>query len=59
MCSKLEAVSSRFPEGDRELRTEVLRSRFGNLEVAAAIVGLDALLLADVFLDYFVRHIAA
>jgi hypothetical protein len=39
-------------EGDRDLRTEVLRSRFGNSKIVPTTVGLRALLLADAFLNH-------
>ena len=45
---RLEA--GRFAE-NRELRTEVLRSRFGHLEVVATIVRLRTLLPPDVLHD--------
>ncbi len=43
----------------RELRTEVLRSRGGHLKIVTAVIWLSSLLLADVFHDYLIRHIAA
>ena len=53
---RLEA--GRFAE-NRELRTEVLRSRFAHLEVVATIVRLRPLLLPDVLHDRLVRHVTA
>jgi hypothetical protein len=44
---------------NRELRTEVLRSRFSDLEVVTPIVGFGAVLLFQVLYDDFVRHIPA
>ena len=46
-------------DGNRELRTEVLRSRFSNLKVIAAIAGLGTVLVADVFHNRLVGHVSA
>ena len=46
-------------DGNRELRTEVLRSRFCNLKVIAAVARLGAVLLADVFRNHLVGHVSA
>lgn len=43
----------------REIRTEVLNSRRSNLKMVAAIAGLGSVLLADVFLNRLVGHVAA
>ena len=45
--------------GKSWLRTKVLRSRFSNSEIVATVVGFSTFLLADVFLDHLIRHIAA
>ena len=46
-------------DGSRELRTEVLRSRPGDLEVVAAITRFGAVLMTDVFHDRLVGHVSA
>jgi hypothetical protein len=44
---------------NRELRTEVLRSRFGNLKVVTPVVGFGAILLFQILHDDFIRYIPA
>ena len=44
---------------NRELRTEVLRSRFGNLKVITPVIGFGAILLFQVLYDDFIRYIPA
>ena len=44
---------------NRELRTEVLRSRLSNLKVVAAVTRFGAVLMADVFHNHLISHVPA
>ena len=42
---------------NRELRTEVLRSRFGDLKIVTPVVGFGTILLFQILHDDFIRYI--